>query len=220
LEQEIEFIEAVNKRVTRRGGADHKRVQVHRVILERAAVQASAPVTLDALSKFDRSAVLKDALMAHGELQGQRFLRMRGAAELACDRLDGSPAEQVSAEPQEAASTLAVLRTIEAAPGEASLRLHIDETILPSNGADGFATIQATARWHTRGVLKEGGEGVQIEGESDIVIVDHSETITVSQVRITEVTVEGKGETAVLEAVRKLNVPQAGLEGAPPRRKA
>jgi predicted acylesterase/phospholipase RssA len=220
LQQEIEFIEAVNKRVTRRGGADHKRVQVHRVILERAAVQASAPVTLDALSKFDRSAVLKDALMAHGEQQGQRFLRMRSAAELACDRLDGSPAEQVSAEPKEAASTLAVLRTIKAAPGEPSLRLHIDETILPSSGIGELATIRATVRWHTRGVLKDGGAGVQIEGESDIDVVDHSETITVSQVRITEVTVEDKRETAVLEAARKVNVPQAGLEGQPPRPKA
>lgn len=216
LHQEIAFIEAVNKRVTRRGGGDHQRVQVHRIILEGAAVEASAPVTLNALSKFDRSAVLKDALMAHGELQGQRFVRMRAAAELACDRLDGSPAQQVSAELPQAAGPLAVLRTIAAPPGETSVRLHIDETILPSRGAIGFATIQATARWHTRGVLKDGGAGVQIEGESDFVVVDHDDTITVSEVRIAEVKVEDKHETAVLEAARKLNVPSGRLKDQPP----
>lgn len=207
LHQEIAFIEAVNKRVTRSGDGGHKRVQVHRVILERAAVEASAPVTLNALSKFDRSAVLKDALMAHGEMQGQRFLRMRSAAELACDRLDGSAADQVSAELPEAASTFAVLRTIAAPPGETSVRLHIDETILPSSGAIGFAAIQGTARWHTRGVLKDGGGGVQIEGESDFVVVDDSETITVSQVRITELKVED-GSGAPADA-RRQKVPPA-----------
>lgn len=213
LHQEIAFIEAVNKRVTRRGGGEHKRVQVHRVLLERDAVEASAPVRLDVLSKTDRSAVLKDALMDHGEMQGQRFLRMRSAAELACDRLDGSPAEQVSAEPPEAANRLAVLRTLEAQPGDPSMRLHIDETILPSSGVDDLATIKATVRWHTRGALKDGGAGVQIEGESDIVVVDHSDTITVSEVRITDLKLEDKQESAMLDAARMQNVPPVALQG-------
>ena len=209
LNQEISFIEAVNKRVTRSGDAGHRRVQVHRIILDRGAVEQAARIKLDALSKTDRSPVLKDALMAHGELQGQRFLRMRGAAELACDRLDGRSLDEAGEERPEASGTLAVLSTIREPSGDDSVHLHIDETILPSSAAADFATIHATARWHARGILADGGAGVQIEGESDFIVSDDSESIVVSEVRITQVKIEQQAETAALAMAARLADSQA-----------
>lgn len=193
LNQEIAFIEAVNKRITRGDDRKHQPVQVHRVILDRCAIEKTAPVKLNALSKSDRSPILKDALMAHGETQAQRFFRMRDALKLAGGHLDG----------HSRTDAFAVLRNVKDQSGDAALRLNFDQTILPTSAIVDNSTLRATALWHARGIVDEAA-GVQLEGAIDFLIDDFSDPIDVLEMRITEVKME-KG------------APRADLPAVPPR---
>ncbi|WLI90286.1 patatin-like phospholipase family protein [Massilia sp. R2A-15] len=197
LNQEISFIEAVNKRITRGDDHKHQPVQVHRVILDRCAIEKSAPVKLNALSKSDRSPILKDALMAHGEMQAQRFFRMRDALRLASGPLDGQSRA-------DSADAFAVLRNVKDQSGDSELHLNFDQTILPTSAIADNSTLRATARWHARGILDDGA-GVQLEGAIDFLIDDRSDPIDVLEMRITEVKME-KGGPA-----------RASLPARPPR---
>lgn len=188
LNQEISFIEAVNKRITRGADGKHHRVQVHRVILDRCAVEQVAHIKLDALSKSDRSPILKDALMAHGEMQAQRFFRMRDALTLACTRFDGQGGEAGQSR-TESADAFAVLSNVSDQSGDNALHLNVDQTILPTSAIGDNSTLRATARWHARGILDDA-VGVQLEGEIDFLINDLSDPIDVLEMRITEVKIE------------------------------
>ena len=190
LNQEIAFIEAVNKRITRGDDRKHQPVQVHRVILDRCAVEKTAPVKLNALSKSDRSPVLKDALMAHGEMQAQRFFRMREALKLATGRLDGQART-------ESADAFAVLRNVKDQSGDAALHLNFDQTILPTSAIVDNATLRATALWHARGIMDDDA-GVQLEGAIDFLIDDCSDPIDVLEMRITDVKME-KGDAPLAD---------------------
>lgn len=197
LNQEIAFIEAVNKRITRGDDRKHQPVQVHRVILDRGAIEKTAPVKLNALSKSDRSPVLKDALMAHGEMQAQRFFRMRDALKLATGRLDGQSRT-------ESAAAAAVLRNVKDQSGDAALHLNFDQTILPTSAIVDNSTLRATARWHARGIADDAAV-VQLEGAIDFLIDDCSDPIDVLEMRITEVKMEKGG------------APRADFPARPPR---
>lgn len=204
LNQEVSFIEAVNKRITRGDDHTHQSVQVHRVILDRCAVEKSAPVKLNALSKSDRSPILKDALMEHGEKQAQRFFRMRDALKLASGRLDGQRAGEAGLSHSESVDAFAVLRNVKDRSGDTALHLNFDQTILPTSAMADNATLRATARWHARGILDDG-VGVQLEGAIDFLINDFSDPIDVLEMRITEVKIEAADK------------PPAGLAPRAPR---
>lgn len=189
LNQEISYIEAVNKRITRGRTDRHQRVQVHRVILDRGAIEKSEHIELNALSKSDRSPRLKDALMAHGEMQAQRFFRMREALKLACTSFDGQVFSDTGRPCAESADAFAVMRNVSDQSGDKALHLHVDHSTLPTSAIADNSTLKATARWHARGIM-DNAVGVQLEGEIDFRVSDRSDSIDVLGMRITEAKVE------------------------------
>jgi predicted acylesterase/phospholipase RssA len=90
LNQEIDFIEAVNRRLDdprhfRR--PEDKAIEVARIVLDPVAVGSAALCELDVYSKLDRDPLLKDALWDHGHQQASHFLELRGNADSLCDEL-------------------------------------------------------------------------------------------------------------------------------------
>jgi predicted acylesterase/phospholipase RssA len=165
MNQEIAFIKSFNKRLEmlQTGDARLKHMQVDRILLERAVVERVAGRPMDANSKFDRSADLSRALLAHGSAQAARFLLMKPAIANACRELAAARA-MVHNLTADAAAILDCLRAITVdADGSAGLELLIDETVSPPSTARGRP--DATVRWHAHGML--GGARVRIEGEAD-----------------------------------------------------
>jgi hypothetical protein len=80
LNQEISFIEAVNRRLDdpyQAGRPQDKPVEVVRIVMDAEAVSAAAGRELGIFSKFDRDLVLKNALVEHGRVQAANFLALR-----------------------------------------------------------------------------------------------------------------------------------------------
>jgi predicted acylesterase/phospholipase RssA len=90
LNQEIAFIEAVNRRLDdpcQGARAQDKPIEVARIVMDGAAVGAAVGRELDAYSKFDRDRSLKQALWTHGGQQAAHFLALRANADRLCDEL-------------------------------------------------------------------------------------------------------------------------------------
>jgi predicted acylesterase/phospholipase RssA len=80
LNQEIAFIEAVNRRLDdpyQAGRPQDKPVEVVRIVMDAQAVSAAAGRELGIFSKFDRDLVLKNVLVEHGRVQATNFLALR-----------------------------------------------------------------------------------------------------------------------------------------------
>lgn len=80
LNQEVAFIEAVNARLDdpgQRARARDKPIEVVRIVMDGAAVGASARRDMGLFSKFDRDPGLAQALLAHGREQARRYLALR-----------------------------------------------------------------------------------------------------------------------------------------------
>jgi predicted acylesterase/phospholipase RssA len=90
LNQEIAFIEAVNRRLSdprHRARAHDRPIEVARIVMDPVAVGSQAFRELDVYSKFDRDPRLKDALWSHGHQQATHFLQLRGDTGRLCDDL-------------------------------------------------------------------------------------------------------------------------------------
>jgi predicted acylesterase/phospholipase RssA len=99
LNQEIGFVDAINRRMeTPNGEAGDtpaataqrmrdKLVQVDRIIMDGAAIEADTGMTLGANSKVDRDPRLKDALYRHGSAQARRYLALRRQVGVLCGAL-------------------------------------------------------------------------------------------------------------------------------------
>lgn len=193
MNQEIAFIKAINKRLDtfKKGDAALKHMQVDRILLERDVVERATGRPLDASSKFDRSAELSRALIAHGNVQAQRFLAMRPLIATACSRLDEARnmARKLS---DDAAACLACLRAIATdANGAAVLALVIDETLSPPSSARGRP--DATVRWHAHAIVD--GARARIEGEADFNVPSNDlQLVTLVDITIDSIVpVDGSG---------------------------
>jgi len=121
LNQEIGFVEAINRRMeasvqlaaARRDGdgnghgngdageprpdggeASHDRlVQVDRIVMDGDAIEAATCMDLGANSKLDRDPRLKAALCEHGRLQARRYLRLRRQVGRLCGQLGDTLAQ-------------------------------------------------------------------------------------------------------------------------------
>jgi predicted acylesterase/phospholipase RssA len=101
LNQELGFVDAINRRMEAGRGDDDARanaaaqrrdklVQVDRIVMDGSAVEAAAGMQLGANSKLDRDPRLRGALWDHGAHQARRYLALhRQVDELFVD-LDGT----------------------------------------------------------------------------------------------------------------------------------
>ncbi|MES2350103.1 MAG: patatin-like phospholipase family protein [Pseudomonadota bacterium] len=199
LNQEIFFISAINKRIEveanmapkpKPGGdpaeaeAD-KHVIVHRIIMDGEAVERKSGKTLGALSKFDRDAVLGQALREDGREQARRFLLMRATMLRLCDDLERPEYDTISAN---SAGTLAALRRMRSSDGGGKLRLIVDETFMPSTARDGQDGTRhhALARWHASGGYN--GKSLDVEGETEFDFLQNGQlSIQVKEIRIASI---------------------------------
>lgn len=199
LNQEIAFISAINKRIDRAtdtalqndqpddmdvGDAD-KHVQVHRIIMDGAAIERKSGKTLNALSKFDRDASLEQALTDDGQEQAQRFFLMRSAILDACNDLDRPEYASVS---PDSAATLDALKCMTTEAGQGKVQLIIDETTMPSISRNGKSGVKhhALARWHARGMYSKCRLPVSVEGETEFDFSQNGQfSIHVREIRIT-----------------------------------
>jgi predicted acylesterase/phospholipase RssA len=80
LNQELAFIEAVNRRLDdpyQAGRPQDKPVEMARIVMDAEAVSAAAGRELGIFSKFDRDLELKNALVEQGRAQATHFLGLR-----------------------------------------------------------------------------------------------------------------------------------------------
>jgi predicted acylesterase/phospholipase RssA len=155
LNQEIAFIEAVNRRLDdpdQAGRAQDKPVEVARIVMDAAAVSAAAGRDLGIFSKFDRHLALKNALVEHGRLQTTNFLTLRGDRDRLCSEL-AHALEQMGARPGRGQARAASWRsghifggmlspdvlTLDRAPGlhpdgvpQAALNWHVSDAVVGS----------------------------------------------------------------------------------------
>jgi predicted acylesterase/phospholipase RssA len=90
LNQEIAFIEAINRRLDdpeQASGERDKPIEVARIVMDGAAVGSRIGRDLGAFSKFDRDPALKNALLEHGRRQATHFLSLRNDADRLVDEL-------------------------------------------------------------------------------------------------------------------------------------
>jgi predicted acylesterase/phospholipase RssA len=179
LNQELAFVEAVNRRMEEAapeqgdGEADDmagvaarrrdKLVQVERIIMDSDAVEATTGTTLGANSKFDRDPRLKEALCEHGRLQARRYLALRRQVGRLCGALGSTLAGACSSasgiDPASADGALC-----RATAGGA---LVIDGSTVYSMRSGDPAAPQALVRWRTLDAQLDG-RPVRIEGESEL----------------------------------------------------
>ena len=153
LNQEIAFIEAVNRRLDDpdQGARPRDRpIEVARIVMDREAVGAGAGRALGIFSKFDRAPWLKEALSEHGRTQATRFLALRSDHERLCGEL-AQALEQIGARPGRGAQQMAQrhsgrlfggmlspdVLTIDRAPGppraggpQAELTWHVSDAVV------------------------------------------------------------------------------------------
>lgn len=198
LNQELGFVDAINRRMEAgRGGDDapadaaaqrrDKLVQVDRIVMDERAVEAAAGIPLGANSKLDRDPRLRGALWEHGALQARRYVALRQHVGRTFVDLDGALAGACACaagmRPDGAGGAGATIRPDGAARfGE----LIVDSAIVHGVAADDPATPQALVTWrsaHTR----INGRPVRIEGRSELA-ADHSGSAwRLKDVRITAV---------------------------------
>jgi predicted acylesterase/phospholipase RssA len=90
LNQEIAFIEAINRRLDDPGQASGERdkpIEVARIVMDGDAVGRATGMRLGAFSKMDRDPALKNALLEHGRGQAAHFLALRADTNRLCDEL-------------------------------------------------------------------------------------------------------------------------------------
>ena len=173
LNQEIGFVEAINRRMEsssqlaamRRDGeagqapaephgtAHDRLVQVDRIVMDGDAIEAATGMDLGANSKLDRDPRLKAALCEHGRLQARRYLGLRRQVGRLCGQLGDTLAQAGGSD----TSGVAI----------GSGALVIDGSMLYSTGVADPSAPRALVRW--RAVDAEvGGHPVRIEGSSEL----------------------------------------------------
>lgn len=178
LNQEIDFIDAINRRIAENPGGSDKQIQVHRIMMDVHAVERAAQTKLGALSKFDRDPALKDALVGNGGRQAEQFLLLRSVVEIACADLYADCYRDVRQ------PALAALRSLSDDAGTGPIRLVIDETSLPARGMhlEGHAGM----RWHAQGRAANGCP-IRIKGESDFIAGNGAARFHINDIRITSI---------------------------------
>ena len=167
LNQEIAFIEAVNRRLDDPDQAarpQDKPIEVARIVMDAEAVGAAAGRELGVFSKFDRDLALKNALVEHGRVQTSNFLALRADRDRLCGELAHALEHQMGARPGRGRERAANWRsghifggllspdvlTLDRAPG-----LHVD-------GAP-----QAALNWHVSDAVVDG-RAVGIKGRTGL----------------------------------------------------
>jgi len=179
LNQELGFVEAINRRMDEAPAAGRnaraapgaiagaagqrveRQVQVDRIVMDEDAVGAAAGAELGANSKLDRDPRLRAALVRHGRLQAQRYLGLRSRLAELCGDLRGT----LSC----AGSTAAGLgpdgaMPVATPPGAA---LVLDGATLYSIAPAQPGAPQALVRWRSVGAEIDG-RPVRIEGRSEL----------------------------------------------------
>jgi predicted acylesterase/phospholipase RssA len=174
LNQEVAFIESINKRIDDgRGASDgsDKHIQVHRIVMDGMAVGAALHRPLGAYSRFDRSLELKNALVAHGRVQAERFLALRADLAGASANL-GSMLHRLAPQGVAPAGLASVPAAIRADTGVHDAGLVVDGmTVHRQVHADRHAEPLASVRWHTRGASVDGNQ-VRIDGQTGLYDLD------------------------------------------------
>lgn len=189
LTQEIDFVDAINRRVAKakykagKGGritqgavteksdsdvdnaSADRLVRVDRIVMDEAEVEAAAGVRIGAYSKADRRPELKDALYRHGQQQGRRYLGLRDQIESLCGGLGRNLSH--------ACETAAKLNPDAAEATMSTWAKDIGRTVLPvrttlhSVGTRDTSSPQAIVRWRADNVA-HGGKVLSIEGETEL----------------------------------------------------
>jgi hypothetical protein len=166
LNQEVSFVESINKRVAAGGdtGDDDKRVQIDRIILDGDAVARVSGMSLGPTSKMDRSDRLKDGLLEHGYRQANRFLSLRSDL----GRLFGTLETLLAAVPH---------GDVPAADGATVVRgtVWVEELVLHRVGGRLPDSPQAKIRWRADDA-QVNGRPVRMEGEGDLFTDGSSDT--------------------------------------------
>lgn len=192
LNQEIAFVEAINRRLDDPGDgkADtDKQINVDRIVMDASAVEAALGpgYKFGVASKYDRSARLKDALVMHGKAQAERFLELREHVEHVSGNF-GAMLQQLSAPAAGTPDLLAgAAPAISADQGMRDAQLVVDGiTVHREPRADGAGEPLASVHWHTHGARLDGSQ-VRIEGDTGL-YADGS-----ASWRLREVSVTGPG---------------------------
>lgn len=158
LNQEVSFVEAINRRVAASAdtGDDDKPVQIDRIILDADAVRRDSGLALGPHSKMDRDDRLKDALVAHGRQQAQRFLALRSDLGRMFGKLDA----MLAAVPQDHEGAPAEINGVEGSVWVEELVLHRMGEALPYNP-------QAKIRWRSVDAMVNGTP-VRLEGQGEL----------------------------------------------------
>lgn len=201
LNQEIGFVEAINRRMeatppasrAERDDADadvvldasalrDRLVQIDRIVMDGDAIELETGLDLGANSKLDRDPRLKDALCRHGRLQARRYLSLRREVTRVCGELGATLAGACVT----AAGNGADNDACRAVAGRGALV--VDGTTLCGTGAlDAGGAVRALVRWRTVDA-EIGGRPVRIEGRSELADdVDAERPWRVKDVRITAV---------------------------------
>jgi predicted acylesterase/phospholipase RssA len=166
LNQEIGFIEAVNRRLDdpdQAGRPEDKPIEVARIVMDAQAVAASAGRDLGVFSKFDRDLALKNALVEHGRVQTSNFLALRDARDRLCEEL-ARELEQMGARPGRGRARAAGWR-----PGSIFGGL-LSPDVLTLDRAPGLhqdGAPQATLNWHVGDAVVDG-QVVGIKGRTGL----------------------------------------------------
>jgi predicted acylesterase/phospholipase RssA len=165
LNQEIAFIEAVNRRLDGpHARPDDKPIEVARIVMDGAAVGAAVGRNLDVYSKFDRDASLKQALWAHGGQQAAHFLALRANAGHLCDELAGT----LKAMGTCAGGGQARARAAQAGRNRIFGGLVAPDVLTLERSPDGVPATgapQAYLRWHVVDAILDG-QPVNIQGKT------------------------------------------------------
>jgi predicted acylesterase/phospholipase RssA len=164
LNQELDFVEAINKRLYDGGmtTAKDKPIRVDRIIMDGDAVDELAGAPVGVHAGMDRSLQQKDALLRHGADQAQRFLTLREKVDgLFSDLPDmlGNACRSVAG-PEE---VVGVPDRIAATEGS----LMVEELILHRYGEPWPDNPQALVRWRAKDATVNGTP-VRLEGESEL----------------------------------------------------
>jgi hypothetical protein len=155
LNQEIAFIEAVNRRLDdpdQAGRPQDKPIEVARIVMDGEAVSAAAGRELGIFSKFDRHLALKIALVENGRVQTANFLALRAARDRLCDDL-ARELEQMGARPGRGRARAANWRSGQIFGGLLSPDvLTLDR--VPGLHRDGAP--QAALNWHVSDAVVDG----------------------------------------------------------------
>jgi len=180
LNQELGFVEAINRRMESGRGDDaapadaaarrrDKLVQVDRIVMDGTAVEAAAGMPLGANSKLDRDPALRGALWEHGATQARRYLALRQHVPKLFADLDGTLAGACAcAAGQRPDGAGGALRP----DGAARLgELVIDGATIHGIAPDVPATPQALVAWRSAHTLVNG-RPVRIEGRTELAAAD------------------------------------------------